>query len=68
MNPLPSKFCNIHVHKPFKRECGIQCSLCSVSLLSVKIWMEGTYDMPSKNAYFFATTEPNQMGFLLRCR
>ena len=22
--------------------------LCSVSLLSVKIWMEGTYDMPLK--------------------
>ena len=31
-----------------KKECGIRCSLCSVSLLSVKIWMEGTYDMPYK--------------------
>ena len=37
-------------------------------LLSVKIWMEGTYDMPYKNPYFFVTTEPNQMGVLLRCR
>ena len=32
-----------------QKECGIPFSLCSVSLLSVKIWMEGTYDMPYKN-------------------
>ena len=25
--------------------------------------MEGTYDMPYKNPYFFVTTEPNRMGF-----
>ena len=25
--------------------------------------MEGTYDIPYKNYYFFETTEPNQMGF-----
>ena len=37
--------------------CGIQCSLCSVSLLSVKIWMEGAYDRPYKNPYFFVTTD-----------
>ena len=24
--------------------------------------MEGTYDMPYKNPYFFVTTEPNWMG------
>ena len=33
----------------------------SVSLLSVKTWMEGTYDIPYKNPYFFVTTVPNQM-------
>ena len=33
----------------------------SVSFLSVKIWMEGTYDMPYKNN-FFVTTRPNRIG------
>ena len=33
-------------------EFSVQCSLCSVSLLSVKSWMEGTYDMPYKHPYF----------------
>ena len=28
-----------------QEEFGILCSLCSVSLLSVKIWMEGTNDI-----------------------
>ena len=28
-------------------------------------WMEGAYDMPYKNPYFFVTTEPNWMGFSL---
>ena len=42
----------IHLHKPFKKS-GIRCSLCSVSLISVKILIEGTYDMPYKNLFFF---------------
>ena len=25
--------------------------------------MEGTYDLPNKNPYFFVTTKPNRMGF-----
>ena len=25
--------------------------------------MEGSYDRPNKNPYFFVTTEPNRMGF-----
>ena len=33
--------------------------MCSVGLLSVKIWMEGSYDMPYKNPYCFVTAEPN---------
>ena len=45
-------FVDLHVHLHnyiIQKECGIQCSLCSsVSLLSVKTWMEGTYDMPYK--------------------
>ena len=41
----------------------ILCLLRSVSLPSVKAWMEGTYDIPYKNHYFFVTTEPNQMEF-----
>ena len=45
----------IHLHNHSK---GVWNSLCSVSLLSVKIWMEGTYDMPYKNPYFFVTTKP----------
>ena len=30
--------------------------------------MEGTHDKHNKIPYFFGTTEPNQMGFLPRCR
>ena len=41
---------------------GIPSSLCSVSLLAVKTWMEGTNDIPYKNSYSFVTTEPNRMG------
>ena len=52
----------------FKKEYGIPGLLCSASLLSVKTWMEGTYGMPCKNPYFFATTEPNRMEFSPRCR
>ena len=35
--------------KTIQKECGIPCSLCTVSLSSVmKTWMEGTYDIPFK--------------------
>ena len=37
-----------HIYKAIQKACGIPCSLCSASLPSVKTWMEGTYDMPSK--------------------
>ena len=47
----------------FKNECGIHCSLCSVSLISVKTWTEGTYDIPFKNPYFLVTSEPNREVF-----
>ena len=33
-----------------------------------KTWMEGTSDIHNKNPYFFVTTEPNRMGFSLKCR
>ena len=62
---LPSKFCiYTSAYKPFKSsvEFTVHC-VYSVSLLSVKIWMEGTYDMPYTNLNFFVTTEPNRMGF-----
>ena len=39
-----------------QEECAIQCSLCSVSLRSVKTWMEGTYDMPHTNSPVFGTS------------
>ena len=38
-------------------ECGIQSSLCSVNLPSVKTWMEGTYDIPYKTLYFFVKSD-----------
>ena len=50
----------------FNQECGwnngsksshsFWATLYSASLLSVKNWMEGTYDMPYKNSYFFVPT------------
>ena len=33
------------------------CSLCFANLPFVKIWMEGTYDIPYKNPCFFVTPE-----------
>ena len=33
----------------------------SVGLLSVKTWMEGTFDIPYKNPQFFVITEPNHI-------
>ena len=33
----------------------------SASLLSVKSWTKGSYDMPYKNPYFFVTTEPDRL-------
>ena len=62
---------HVHLHKPFKRSVEFNAHLIvyiSVSILSVKIWMEGTCDMPYKNPYFIVTTEPNWMGFSLKCR
>ena len=35
----------------------ILCSLCSVSLPSVKTWMEETNNIPYKNPFFFMTTK-----------
>ena len=32
-------------------------------LMYLKNWIEGTYDIPNRNPYFFVTTEPNQVGF-----
>ena len=48
ISPFHPSFVYIYIYTSaltIKKECGIQCSLCSVSLLSVKIWMEGSYDM-----------------------
>ena len=42
-------------------------SLCSASPCFVKTWIEGIYDMPYKNPYFFVTTEPNRMAFSPGC-
>ena len=67
LSPFHPIFVNASTNT-IQKQCGIQCSLCSVSLLSVNIWKEGTYDMPYKNPYFFVTPEPNRMGFSLRCR
>ena len=45
-------------------ECGIHSIQCSLHCVSLSvIWMEGTYDMPYKNPYFFVTSEPNRMRF-----
>ena len=33
-----------------------------------KTWMEGTYDKPNKNPYFFVTTEPNRIVVSPKCR
>ena len=40
----------VHLHKPFKR--GVDYRIhCVVSVPSVKTWMEGTNDIPSKNPF-----------------
>ena len=56
IGPFHPSFVYIYIYITIQKECGIWCSLCSVSLLSVKILMEGTYDMFYKNPYFFVTT------------
>ena len=50
---------NTEFHTPF--EWFMQMYIYKTS-------MEGTYDIPNKNPHFFVTTEPNQMGFLPKCR
>ena len=30
--------------------------------------LDGKHDKHNKNSYFFATTEPNRMGFSAKCR
>ena len=37
-----------NLHKTIRQECEIPSSLCSVSLLAIKTWMEGTNDIPHK--------------------
>ena len=58
-----------HIKVPFvtiQKDSGIQRSLCCGSLFSVKVWMEGTFDMPYKNPLnFFVIPEPNWMGLLV---
>ena len=52
---LPSKFYTSALN--ILKECEIQSSLCSASFLSVKIRMEGTYDTPYKNYYFWTNSD-----------